>query len=44
MRYEILAPEAVDDFKRLGVRDRATIRDALEIHLRHEPEKVSKRR
>ena len=34
----------MDDFKRLGVRDRTTIRDALEIHLRHEPEKVSKSR
>lgn len=45
MRYEIiLAPEAVGDLKRLKAHDRASVRDALERHLRHEPTKVSKSR
>lgn len=45
MKYDItLAPEAVDDFKRLSAGDRSTIRDAIEIHLRHEPKKISKSR
>jgi len=42
MRYEIiLAPEAIEDFRRLSARDRSTLRDAIERHLRHEPERVS---
>ena len=45
MAFEIiLAPEAVADLRRLSARDRATVRDAMEIHLRHEPTKVSKSR
>ena len=45
MAFEIiLAPEAVADLRRLSARDRSTLRDALEIHLRHEPTKVSKTR
>lgn len=40
----ILAPEAVKDLRRLSAHDRAKVRDALEIHLRHEPTKVSKSR
>jgi mRNA-degrading endonuclease RelE of RelBE toxin-antitoxin system len=32
----------VDDLKRLTAFERAKVRDALEIHLRHEPTKVSK--
>jgi len=45
MRYEIvLAPEAVQDLKHLSARDRAIVQDALEKHLRHEPEKTSKSR
>ncbi len=45
MRYEIrFAPEAIEDLKRLSARNRGTIRDAIETHLRHEPEKVSQRR
>lgn len=45
MKYNIIfAPEAVDDFKRLDAGDRSTIRDAIEIHLRHEPKKISKSR
>ena len=45
MAFEvILAPEAVDDLRRLSARDRAKLRDALEVHLRHDPTKVSKSR
>ena len=45
MKYEItFAPEAIEDFKHLAAGDRSTIRDAIEIHLRHEPKKVSKSR
>ena len=45
MAYEIvLAPEAVEDFARLSARWRATVKDALEEHLRHQPAKESKSR
>ncbi len=45
MRHEIiLAPEAVQDSKRLKARMRATVRDAIERHLRHQPTRTSKRR
>jgi mRNA-degrading endonuclease RelE of RelBE toxin-antitoxin system len=45
MRYAIiLAPEAIDDLKRLSAGDRSTIREALEVHLRHEPKKTSRSR
>ena len=45
MKYEIIfAPEAIEDRQRLAARDRAAVRDAIEQHLRHEPEKVSKSR
>ncbi len=45
MRYEIiLAPEAVQDLRRLRAYDRAIVRDGLETQLRHEPTKVSKAR
>jgi mRNA-degrading endonuclease RelE of RelBE toxin-antitoxin system len=40
----ILAPEAVEDLRRLRATARATVLDALETHLRHEPEKVSRSR
>ncbi|MEH2489549.1 type II toxin-antitoxin system RelE family toxin [Bradyrhizobium sp. AZCC 2230] len=40
----ILAPEAVEDFQLLGAHVRAAVRAALETHLRHEPEKVSRSR
>src|SRR5436190_8739120 len=40
----VLAPEAVDDFKRLKAHVRAAVRTALETHLRHEPEKTSRSR
>jgi mRNA interferase RelE/StbE len=45
MAFEIiLSPEAVDDLRRLSAFDRAKVRDALEVHLRHDPTKVSKSR
>jgi mRNA interferase RelE/StbE len=45
MRYEILfAPEAVQDFKHLSARDRSTVKEAIEKHLRFEPQKISKSR
>ena len=45
MKYEIiLAPEAADDFKKLVARDRSIIRDAIETHLRYEPQRTSKSR
>ena len=43
MPYEIiLAPAAAGDLKRLKASVRAAVRDAIERHLRHEPDKVSK--
>ena len=43
MRFEIdLAPQAGRDFRRLSARDRSTIRDALERHLRYEPDKETR--
>jgi mRNA-degrading endonuclease RelE of RelBE toxin-antitoxin system len=45
MRYEILlAPEAAQQFKALRAFDRAAIREALETHLRHRPDHLSKSR
>ena len=45
MRYEImLAPEAAHDLKRLNVHVRSTVRDAIELHLRHQPIRTSKSR
>lgn len=45
MRYEIeLAPEAVKNLKRLRPHDRAAAKEAIEMHLRHEPTKTSKSR
>ena len=40
----VLAPEAAEDFRRLTAHVRATVRAALETHLRHEPEKASRSR
>ena len=40
----VLAPEAVEDLQRLTANVRATVRTALETHLRHEPEKTSRSR
>ncbi len=45
MRYEIvLSPEAVNDLKRLDANERTKVHGALEVHLRHDPLKVSKSR
>ena len=45
MRHEIiLAPEAVEDLNALKAAAKASVRDTLETHLRHEPTKVSKSR
>jgi len=45
MRHAIvLAPEAVEDLKRLHAPDRAMAKNAMEKHLRHEPTRVSKSR
>lgn len=40
----VLAPEAVEDLRRLTANVRAVVRTALETHLRHEPEKTSRSR
>ena len=45
MRFEILlAPEAVEDLRRLKANLRAAVRGALETHLRYEPTKTSRSR
>ena len=45
MPFEIvLMPEAIEDLKRFKASARAEIRAALETHLRHEPQKVSRSR
>jgi len=45
MRYEItFSPAAIDHYDDLDAHYRAIVRDGIETHLRHEPEKVSKSR
>ncbi|MGQ0543751.1 MAG: type II toxin-antitoxin system RelE family toxin [Betaproteobacteria bacterium] len=45
MRSEIvLAPQAVEDLRRLKASERTAVRQALETHLRHEPTKTSRSR
>jgi mRNA-degrading endonuclease RelE of RelBE toxin-antitoxin system len=45
MRYEIiLAPEAVEDLRKLKANERTAVKEALETHLRHEPTKTSRSR
>jgi len=45
MRFEILlAPEAVEDLRRLKAGERSAVKEALETHLRHEPTKTSRSR
>ena len=45
MKFEILlAPEAVEDLRRLKAGERAAVKEALETHLRHEPAKTSRSR
>ena len=45
MRFKILlAPEAIEDLDSLPVHQRSGVREAIEMHLRHEPMKLSKSR
>ena len=45
MRHEIiLSQEALQDLRRLNARERAAVGDALEIHLRYEPTRLSRSR
>jgi mRNA-degrading endonuclease RelE of RelBE toxin-antitoxin system len=45
MRFAIvLAPEAVEDLRKLKAALRSSVRQALETHLRHEPTKTSRNR
>ena len=45
MSFEIiLAPEAVEDLRRLKANVRTGVRSAIETHLRHEPQKLSRSR
>ncbi len=45
MRFEIiLAPEAVEDLRRLRGNIRTEVRAAIETHLRYEPRKTSRSR
>ncbi len=45
MRYEIvLAPEAVEDLRRLKANARAAVRSGIELHLRNESKKTSRSR
>ena len=45
MRFNILlAPEAIEDLRKYKAGPRASIREALETHLRHEPKKSSRSR
>jgi mRNA interferase RelE/StbE len=40
----VLAPEAVEDLGRLKATARSAVKQALETHLRHEPQKTSRSR
>jgi mRNA-degrading endonuclease RelE of RelBE toxin-antitoxin system len=45
MKFEIIvAPEAVADLRRLDAYERAKVLDAMEVHLRHGPTRLSKSR
>ena len=45
MRYEILlSPEAIQDLKRFAPPLRIGVKQAIELHLRHEPTKTSRSR
>ncbi|MEM7538695.1 MAG: type II toxin-antitoxin system RelE/ParE family toxin [Chloroflexota bacterium] len=45
MKYDIIfAPEAEEDLDSLRAYDRSKVLDAIETHLRYEPEKVSRSR
>ena len=40
----VLAPEAVEDLARLKATVRSAVKEAVETHLRHEPQKISRSR
>jgi mRNA interferase RelE/StbE len=40
----VLAPEAVEDLKRFTANAQTIVRSAIEVHLRHEPAKISRSR
>ncbi len=45
MKYAILlSPEATQDLKLLDAYEKVKIKNSIEIHLRHEPAKISKSR
>jgi mRNA interferase RelE/StbE len=45
MRHEIvLSSKAAEDLRRLDAHTRAAVRDAIEVHLRYEPTKLSRSR
>jgi mRNA interferase RelE/StbE len=45
MEFEIvLAPQAIEGLKALRANVQSSVRDAIELHLRHEPMKLSKSR
>ena len=45
MRFEIiLAPEAIEDLRRLKANERSAVKEALETHLKHGPTKTSRSR
>ena len=45
MKYEIvLSSEAAQTYKAMGARQKAEVRKAIELHLRHEPTKISRNR
>jgi mRNA interferase RelE/StbE len=45
MRYEIIvAPDATAALRQLDAHIRSEVRDQMELHLRHQPEKVNKSR
>ncbi len=45
MKYEIiLSPEAIDDLRGLKANIRVAVKEAIELHLRHDPIQLSKSR
>jgi len=45
MPFEVvLAPQAIEGLKALGAVFQSSVRDAIELHLRHEPTKLSRSR
>ena len=45
MKYQItFSPEALDDYRSLSAYDRAAVKDAINIHLLHQPARTSRSR